>query len=60
MQNATLMLMSDCSAFVLWKYGKQLRARSPAAIQLAKQLEDAEQARVERAAAKERSGLQPA
>ena len=40
-------------AFILYRYGSFIRARSPAAIQLARQLEEAERKRAERQAARE-------
>lgn len=40
------------TAFVLYRYGSRIRARSPAAIALARQLEEAERKREERQAAR--------
>ena len=40
--------------FVLYRYGDRIRARSPAAMQLARQLADSEKARASRQADKEK------
>ena len=40
------------TAFVLYRYGSRIRARSPAALQLERQLEEAERKREERRAAR--------
>lgn len=40
--------------FVLYKYGERIRARSPAAIELARQMEEFERKVAERKAARER------
>jgi hypothetical protein len=40
-------------AFILYRYGERIRGRSPAAIQLARQLEEAERKREARIAAKQ-------
>ena len=45
------------AAFVLFRYGEQIRARSPAAIALAKQLEEAEARRAARLADRQKAGL---
>lgn len=45
---------------MLYRYGSRIRARSPAAIQLARQLEEAERKREERQAARREKAAQRA
>lgn len=52
--------MASSPAFVLYRYGSRIRARSPAAILLARQLEEAERKREERLAARREKAAQRA
>lgn len=52
--------MASSPAFVLFRYGSRIRARSPAAILLARQLEEAERKREERLAARREKAAQRA